>query len=103
MFIGENLLPERLMVEIENNDNNNSTTNQIRATYPLVKYFNKTIYEEDKCSLWILLDSWFSSQESQAAAGGSKSKPQNRLNMFALDFCIMFVSSDVQTLFLASL
>ena len=99
MFIGENLLPERLMVEIESNDNNNSTTNQIRATYPLVKYFNKNIYEEDKCSLWILIDSWFSSQESQGITGGSKSKPQNRLNMFALDFCIMFVSSDVQTFF----
>ena len=97
MFIGENLLPEELMVEIENN--NNGATNQIRDSYPLVKYFNGKIYEEDKYNLWILLDSWFSSQESQGATAGSKSKPQTRLNNFALDFCIKFVSSDVQTIF----
>ena len=103
MFIGENLLPERLLVEIENNDNNNNVGNQIRATYPLVKYFNNNVYDQDKCSLWMLLDSWFSSsQESQVSTGGNKLKPQNRLNLYALDFCIKFVSSDVQTCFVDS-
>ena len=96
MFIGENLLPERLMVEIENYNSNQKISNA-KATFPLIIFFNKNFYEEDICSLWILLDGWFASQESPNVVGGNKSKPQIRLNGYALDFCIMFVSCDVQT------
>ena len=91
MFIRENLLPEGLVVEIDNNKS--------KSTFPIINYFNKNLYEEDKCCLWILLDSWFASKESQQISSGKKSKIITRLNGPALDFCIYFTSSDVPVYF----
>ena len=91
MFIRENLLPKGLMVEIEDNGNDSN----IKKTIPLENYFNKNLYEEDKCCLWILLDSWFSTKESQPISSGKKVKTITRLNGPALDFCINFTSNDV--------
>ena len=99
MFIEENLLPEKLMVEIDNN-NTNANNILIKKTYPLIKYFNNNIYEEDKCCLWTLLDCWFATKESSGVISGKKPKITTRLNGYVLDFCINFVSGDVPTFFI---
>ena len=98
MFIQENLLPERLMVEIDNNindkkDNINNNNKSIKKSFPLINYSNKKIYEEDLCCLWTILDTWFASKENPT--GGKKAKPNIKLNEYALNFCINFVSSEV--------
>ena len=102
MFIRENLLPEKIMVEIDNDLNNNSGTDSklVKVTYPLINYLNKNCYEEDKCCLWTLLDSWFATKETPKVVSGKKPKYNIRLNGYVLDFCISFVSSDVQALYI---
>ena len=97
MFIGENLLPDKLMVEIDNNNNNKI----VKVTYPIINFFNKISYEQDKCCLWTLLDSWFATKET-SSAGGKKAKSNIRLNGHVLDFCIRFVSSDDTAIFIDS-
>ena len=94
MFIQENLLPERLMIEIDNNINDNKS---IKKSFPLIKYFNQQLYEENKACLWLLLDNWFASNEGPPANSGKKSI---RLNGYALDFCLNFVSSDTHGLYM---
>ena len=100
MFICENLLPERLLVELDNNNQNNNKG--IKATTPLDKYFNKNFYEQDKCCLWTLLDMWFASKDAPINVGGNKVNSKIRLNGYALDFCIHFISSDVPIYFIDS-
>ena len=97
MFIGENLLPDKLMLEIDNNNNNKI----VKVTYPIINFFNKISYEQDKCCLWTLLDSWFATKET-SSAGGKKAKSNIRLNGHVLDFCIRFVSSDDTAIFIDS-
>ena len=101
-FIRENLLPEKLMVEVDNNLANNNTNNNklVKVTYPLINYLNKNCYEEDKCCLWTVLDSWFAAKETPTVVSGKKPKYNIRLNGYVLDFCISFVSSDVPAFFI---
>ena len=102
MFIGENLLPDKLIVEIDNNLNNNNTNinKLVKVTYPLINYLNKNCFEEDKCCLWTLLDSWFATRETPTKISGKKPKYNIRLNGYVLDFCINFVSCDVPAFFI---
>ena len=96
MFICQNLLPDRLEVEINNNSNNNLENNEgKKINYPLVNYFNKDIYEKEKVYLWAFLDSWLVMKEEQVGTKIKESKI--RLNWYVLDFFISFVSSDIQT------
>ena len=76
-FIAENLLPNQLIVEI-----NNSKIDQ------LSKYFNKDLYDEQIDLLWKNLTSWIFKN------GGITSNNSSKLefNELYINFCIYFVS-----------
>ena len=81
-FIAENIIPNQLIVKI--NQNNKTKIEQ------LSKYFNKELYEEQVDFLWKSLKSWIF-KNGGITENNSCKKEFNELNF---NFCIYFVSKN---------
>ena len=113
IFMSENLLPEQLYVEInENNeDNENKISNNTneeklnnlllnnlrqnqKKALPLTKYFNKTVYENEINNVYNILLEWMLYKVSPPSNITSKKKDKEFKNIhnFIIDFSISFVS-----------
>ena len=103
-FIEENILPEQLIVKIENNNNINSinkiqnNSNEKKDNIePLSKYFNQKEYEKHIVILWKLLNSWIFKTNSEM---DPKRPNKLELNEIYLNFCISLVSKNIITNFI---
>ena len=112
IFIGENLLPDQLYVD--NNENNNENNiiiedndqysdsfrksnlsgNQKKQLKPLAIYFNKSIYEKEIIKTWNVLLKWILHKVHIKSKVGNakKEKESNYIYNFVVNFCISFVS-----------
>ena len=119
IFMSENLLPEQLYVEIDDNNekkekseskentiNNNNEDklknllidtlgpNKKKELLPLTKYFNKTIYENEINNVYNILLEWMLYKIPSPSYISSKKKDKEFKNIhnFIIDFSISFVS-----------
>ena len=92
-FIADNILPEQLIVEVTNNKMKNSNNLSDSKIEPLSKYFNKNEYEMEINIIWKLLTSWIFKN------GGVITKTTKKLeiNEIYINFCIYFVSKNINT------
>ena len=109
-FISENLLPEQLYIEIEEDEVkkkdinekemilNNLLINNMgkikkKELIPLSNYFNKNIYEKEEFDIWNMLLKWLMYKGSESSKSDKKKERDIfYLNNFILDFCISFCS-----------
>ena len=93
-FIGENVLPEQLIVEVTNdNKSSNTKSKLISKTEYLSKYFNKTEYEKQIENLWKLLKSLIFKNRGEP----NKKTKKLEINELFINFCIYFVSKNIIT------
>ena len=92
-FIADNILPEQLIVEVKNNKMRNLNNLSDSKIEPLSKYFNKNEYEMEINIIWKLLTSWIFKN------GGVITKTTKKLeiNEIYINFCIYFVSKNINT------
>ena len=109
-FISENLLPEQLYIEVDEDENkkkdlnekemflnnlliNNMGKNKNKELIPLSKYFNKIIYEKEVFDIWNMILKWLMYKGSEPSKSDKKKERDIfYLNNFVLDFCISFCS-----------
>ena len=109
-FISENLLPEQLYIEIEEDGNKKKDLNENemilnnllisnmgkikkKELIPLSNYFNKIIYEEEVFNIWNMLLKWLMYKGSEISKSDKKKERDLfYLNNYILDFCISFCS-----------
>ena len=108
LFISENLLPEQLYVEVDENksinpdDSNFKLENLLKNTIDvnkkkelvqLTKYFNQSKYEKQVNDIWNVLLNWILYKEiSYKNKSKKKEKEIHFIHNFIIDFCISFVS-----------
>ena len=108
LFISENLLPEQLYVEVDENksinpdDSNFKLENLLKNTIgvnkkkelvQLTKYFNQSKYEKQVNDIWNVLLNWILYKEiSSKNKSKKKEKEIHFIHNFIIDFCISFVS-----------
>ena len=97
-FIGDNILPEQLIVEVQSKQNSKDKVKDldnlnVPKLEPLSKYFNRAEYEAQIEKMWNLLKSWIFKNDGEKQA---KSKALV-LNELYVNFCIYFVSKNIIT------
>ena len=98
-FIGDNILPEQLIVEIENNNDKIDKISNINNLYDskiefLSKYFNRKEYENQIEILWKLLTNSIIKKGSDLTT--SKSSKIEFSELY-INFCINLVSKNIVT------
>ena len=110
LFISENLLPDKLYVDNDENkknikeEKNVSLDDLLKTTMgegknknlvPLTNYFNKKEYEKEVNNIWEVLMNWICYKvqpPSNSSASKKKDKEFNNIHNFIIDFCITFSS-----------
>jgi len=79
-FIGDNLLPDQIFVEIN------------EKKEKLVNYFNKDMYDKDLESLWVILSQWLTVKTNSKKNTNVKSYSSLTVSNTILEYCFLFVS-----------
>ena len=86
-YVGENILPDNLKVELQDKDNNNQIV-------PLNEFFNTEIFNDDIVLMWNILNNWITNKSFVQIVQGNEKKMVNCFssNPFLIEIFIQFVS-----------
>ena len=81
-FIGDNILPDRLTVEIKKGEKEK-----------LIKYFNTEIFNKDLDKIWELLSQWIIVKTGHKPKSGNvKANSNINISNTMIEYCLLFVS-----------